>query len=601
MNRAKKQSATAIRRLPKAPTGIEGLDAISGGGLPKGRPTLICGCAGSGKTLFATEFLVKGAQQYDEPGVLIAFEETGDELAINMASLGFDLERLIAQKRLLIDYVKIDRSEIRETGEYDLEALFVRLNYAIDAIGAKRVVLDSLENLFAGLSNAAILRAEVARLFAWLKEKGVTAVITAERGDGKLTRHGLEEYVSDCVILLDHRVEKQYATRRVRIVKYRGSSHGTDEYPFLIGEHGISVTPITSLGLNHVASHERISSGIPRLDTMLGGKGYFRGSSILVSGKAGTGKTTISAHLVESSCRRGERCILFLFEESASQIIRNMRSIGIDLDQWVKKGLLAIHAMRPTIYGLEAHLDAMHNLTNQFKPSVVVMDPVTNLSCGADTDEVKSMLVRLIDFFKTQQITTFFTSLTSGDRSPETSDVGISSLMDTWLLVRDIESNGERNRVLYVLKSRGMAHSNQVREFKLTAHGVELLDVYLGPGGVLTGTARVAQEAREASEAIERTTEMERRRRQLVRTRQMLEAQIQSTHFELETAEEELSRIISENDSRNRVEIRDRAVMARARFADRGVNSAHGATGIAPKRKGPKAERRPVNASKKAS
>lgn len=598
---AKEQRTQAVCELPKAPTGIAGLDAITAGGLPKGRPTLICGCAGSGKTLFAMEFLVRGAQQFNEPGAFMAFEETSDELTVNMASLGFNLKRLTSQKQLLIDYVKIDRSEIRETGEYDLEALFVRLNYAIDAIGAKRVVLDSLENLFAGLSNAAILRAEVARLFAWLKDKGVTAVITAERGDGKLTRHGLEEYVSDCVILLDHRVNNQFATRRVRVVKYRGSGHGTDEYPFLIGERGISVTPITSLGLNHAATTERIGSGIPRLDTMLGGKGFYRGSSILVSGRAGTGKTSISAHMVDASCQRGERTLLFLFEESASQITRNMRSIGVDLEQWVKKGLLSIHSMRPTVYGLEAHLEAIHSLTERFAPRFVVMDPVTNLASGGTHEEAKSMLTRLIDFFKTKQITTFFTSLTSGDRSPESSDVGISSLMDTWLLVRDIESNGERNRVLYVLKSRGMAHSNQVREFKLTSHGVELLDVYLGPGGVLTGTARVAQEAREASEAVERAAEMARRRRQLMRTRQMLEAQIQSTHFELETAQEELSRIVSEDESRNRIEVQDRAAMARARYADPAGNGSKDNGRGAAARKEAAAEKGFTYARKKAS
>jgi len=554
--------------LPKAQTGIHGLDEITQGGLPRGRPTLICGCAGSGKTLFAIEFLVRGARLYQEPGVLMAFEETSDELVQNMASLGFDLRGLIEEKKLLIDFVRIERSEILETGEYDLEPLFVRLGYAIDALGAKRVVLDSLETLFAGLTNTAILRAELGRLFHWLKAKGVTAIITAERGDGTLTRHGLEEYVSDCVILLDHRISNQFSTRRVRVVKYRGSSHGTDEYPFLIGERGLSVLPITSVGLSHVAPVERIETGIPRLDTMLGGKGYFRGSSILVSGTAGTGKTSLSAHLVDATCRAGKRCLVFLFEESPSQLTRNMRSIGIDLEPWIKKGLLMLHATRPTLYGLEAHLVTMHKLTDEFKPSVVVMDPVTNLSTSGTVAEAKSLLTRLIDYFKTNQITTFFTSLTSGDQHLESTDVGISSLMDTWLLVRDLETNGERNRVLYVLKSRGMAHSNQVREFKLTEHGIDLMDVYLGPGGVLTGTARVAQEAREASESVLRQAEADRRKRQLDRNRQTLQAQLNAMCFELETAEEELKRINAQEETRNEVEDEDRAVMARARYAD---------------------------------
>jgi len=561
--------------LPKAPTGIQGLDDITEGGLPLGRPTLICGCAGSGKTLFAIEFLVRGAMEYNEPGVFMAFEETSEELAQNVASLGFDLKDLAAQKRMIVDFVSIQRSEILETGEYDLEGLFVRLGYAIDSIGAKRVVLDSLETLFSGLSNGAILRAELGRLFHWLKAKGVTAVITAERGDGKLTRHGLEEYVSDCVILLDNRVSNQFATRRVRVVKYRGSRHGTDEYPFLIGERGLSVLPITSVGLTHEAPTDRIPSGVPRLDTMLGGKGYFRGSSILVSGTAGTGKTSLSAHLIDATCRRGERSLVFLFEESPSQLLRNMRSIGLDLDLWMRKGLLLLHAARPTLYGLESHLVTMHKVTDEFKPNVVVMDPVTNLSSGGTVNEAKSLLTRLIDYFKTKQITTFFTSLTAGERSEEATDIGISSLMDTWLLVRDMESNGERNRVLYVLKSRGMAHSNQVREFRLTNRGIDLVDVYVGPGGVLTGTARLAQQAREAADQQACEVAFLTRKRQLDRNCLALSSQIKALHLDLENAQEELKKISAQEQFRTATDAQVRAVMARARYADPLANGAH--------------------------
>ena len=569
------QRKTNPATLPKAPTGIQGLDDITEGGLPLGRPTLICGCAGSGKTLFAIEFLVRGAMEYNEPGVFMAFEETSEELAQNVASLGFDLKDLAAQKRMIVDFVSIQRSEILETGEYDLEGLFVRLGYAIDSIGAKRVVLDSLETLFSGLSNGAILRAELGRLFHWLKAKGVTAVITAERGDGKLTRHGLEEYVSDCVILLDNRVSNQFATRRVRVVKYRGSRHGTDEYPFLIGERGLSVLPITSVGLTHEAPTDRIPSGVPRLDTMLGGKGYFRGSSILVSGTAGTGKTSLSAHLIDATCRRGERSLVFLFEESPSQLLRNMRSIGLDLDLWMRKGLLLLHAARPTLYGLESHLVTMHKVTDEFKPNVVVMDPVTNLSSGGTVNEAKSLLTRLIDYFKTKQITTFFTSLTAGERSEEATDIGISSLMDTWLLVRDMESNGERNRVLYVLKSRGMAHSNQVREFRLTNRGIDLVDVYVGPGGVLTGTARLAQQAREAADQQACEVAFLTRKRQLDRNCLALSSQIKALHLDLENAQEELKKISAQEQFRTATDAQVRAVMARARYADPLANGAH--------------------------
>jgi circadian clock protein KaiC len=554
--------------LLKTPTGIRGLDDIMDGGLPTGRPTLVCGNAGSGKTLLAVEFLVRGAVEYEEPGILIGFEENGEELAQNMASLGFDLNDLVARKKLLIDFIRVDRNEMVETGEFTLDGLIARLGYAIDSIGAKRVVVDSLETLLSGLTNMSILRAEFRRLFEWLKSKGVTAMITAERGDGTLTRHGMEEYVSDCVILLDHRVQSQFATRRLRIVKYRGSSHGADEYPFLIGPGGISVLPMTSLGLAHVASTERILSGIPRLDAMLGGNGYYQGSSILASGTAGSGKTSLAVSLVDATCRRGERCVMFLFEESPSQLIRNMRSIGVDLEPWVKNGLLLLHAARPTLCGLEMHLVTMRKVTEDFKPSVVVIDPVTNLESGGTAIEARALLTRLIDFFKTNHVTTFFTSLTSGGQDEHTSEVSIASQMDTWLLVRELETNGERNRLLYVLKSRGMAHSNQVREFRLTDSGIDLVDVYIGPGGVLTGTARVVQAAREASDDLVRQRELAYRRQELDRKHQLLQAQMDALRLELEGAEQERSRIGSQERERETTQVHDRAVMAQARSSD---------------------------------
>jgi circadian clock protein KaiC len=463
--------------LPKAPTGIGGLDEITFGGLPRGRPTLVCGSAGCGKTLLAMEFLVRGAMEFGEPGVFVAFEETTDELTQNVRSLGFDLDDLVRRKKLLVDHVRVERSEIEETGEYDLEGLFIRLGHAIDSIGAKRVVLDTLEVLFGGLSNQSILRSELRRLFRWLKDKGVTAIITGERGEGTLTRHGLEEYVSDCVIVLDHRVTEQLSTRRIRIVKYRGTTHGTNEYPFLIDEAGISVLPITSLGLQHVASNDRLTTGIPRLDEMLGGAGVYRGSSVLISGTAGTGKTSLAAHFVDAACGRGERCLYLSFEESQSQLLRNMRSIGLNLAPWVKKDLLRFHSTRPSAYGLEMHLAVLHKLVKEFAPRVVVVDPITSFLNTGSAGQTEGMLTRLIDFLKSEEITAVFTSLTRGGEALESSQVTVSSLIDTWLLVRDVEVNGERLRGLYVLKSRGMAHSNKVREFVLTDRGVDLIDV----------------------------------------------------------------------------------------------------------------------------
>jgi circadian clock protein KaiC len=462
-----------VRLLPKSPTGIPGMDEITGGGLPKGRPTLVAGGAGCGKTLFAMEFLVNGAIQYNEPAVFIAFEENAKELAQNVASLGFDLNDLIKRKKLIIDYVRVERSEIEETGEYDLDGLFIRLGHAIDTLGAKRVALDTVEVLFSALPNQGILRAELQRLFRWLKDKGVSTVITAERGEGTMTRFGLEEYVADCVILLDHRVTEQMSTRRLRIVKYRGTLHGTNEYPFLITEQGISVLPITSLGLDHKAPAGRISTGVKELDDMLGGKGYYRGSSILLSGTAGSGKSSLAAAFVDAACRRGERSLYFSFEESTSQIVRNMRSIGIDLTPHVKKGLLQFQMARPTMYGLELHLVTMHDLIKQYEPEIVVLDPITDFFAVGSTAEVKAAITRIIDILKTNQITALFTSYTEED-TPNASVVGVSSLIDTWISLRNLENHGERHRGLFVLKSRGMDHSNQIRSFQLTSDGIKI-------------------------------------------------------------------------------------------------------------------------------
>lgn len=564
---------TSVATLRKAPTGIKGLDEITGGGFPVGRTTLICGTAGCGKTLLASEFLIHGVTQYDEPGVFIAFEETEEDLTKNVASLGFDLEDLKAQGKIYVDHISIDRSEIEEVGEYDLEGLFLRIGLAIDCVGAKRIVLDTLETLFAGLDNPAVLRAELRRLFYWLKERGITAVITGERGEGALTRQGLEEYVSDCVILLDHRVHDQISTRRLRIVKYRGTSHGTNEYPFLIDEDGISVLPLTALGLDHAVSEERISSGVPRLDEMLGGKGYYRGSSILVSGTAGTGKTSLIVHLVHATCARGERALYFSFEESQNQIVRNARSIGIDLQPSIDAGLLKIHSSRPTSLGLESHLAILHKMIRQHGPSVVAIDPISHFMAVGSFQDTQSMLVRLVDFLKGEGITAFLTTLTSGGAHTEVTDVGISSIVDTWLLLRDIELGGERNRGLYILKSRGMAHSNQIREFLLTSHGIELRDVYTGQEGVLTGSMRIAQEAREKAAADQRRQEEERRRREAEHQKRALMAQIAVLQGQLDSIlEDNLAADRYNREKQSAVE-NARTNMARSRKADESDDS----------------------------
>jgi circadian clock protein KaiC len=569
MAQKKKASQPSSKTLPKAATGIQGLDEITLGGLPRGRPTLISGGAGSGKTLFGLEFLVRGATQYNEPGVFMSFEESIPDLTKNAASLGFDLARLAADKKLFLDHVLITRSEISESGEYDLDGLFIRIADAVRRVGAQRVVLDTIESLFSELPNPGILRAEIRRLFGWLKEKGLTTVITAERDrPDRLTRHGIEEFVSDCVIVLDHRIREEISTRRLRIVKYRGSTHGTNEYPFLIDEQGISVLPISSLGLDHAAPAERISSGIARLDGMLGGKGFYRGSSILISGTSGTGKTSVAAHFVDAACRRGERCLYFAFEESPRQIVRNMRSIGIDLQPWVRKGLLLFQAARPTYGGIEEHLLVTHKRISSFQPSVVVVDPVTNLIMVSTPNEVRSMLTRLVDFLKTQGITSIFTSLTAGGGPLEASEADVSSLMDTWLVLESIEVGGERNRALYVLKSRGMEHSNQIREFLLTDHGLRLLDVYLGPEGVLTGSARLSQEEREKTVDMSRRQKLESHRRELESARRTFEARMATLRAEHEAEKEKIQKTISESQSLGKELLQARGQMVRSRKAD---------------------------------
>jgi circadian clock protein KaiC len=553
--------------LQKSPTGITGLDEITQGGLPLGRPTLICGAAGCGKTLMSIEFIVRGALESNEPGVFMAFEEKADELAMNVASLGFDLKKLVADKKIRIDHVHIERSEIEETGEYDLDGLFIRLGYAIDSIGAKRVVLDTIENLFSGLTNQNILRAELRRLFGWLKEKGVTAIITGERGDNSLTRQGLEEYVSDCVILLDHRISNQISTRLLRIVKYRGSMHGTNEYPFLIDEDGISVLPITSLALNIDVSSERITSGIEHLDTMLGGQGFYVGSSILVSGTAGTGKTSLAASFVNANCANGKRCIYFAFEESPTQIQRNMRSIGLDLSAHVESGLLEFHSSRPTLFGLEMHLVAIHKYIKKFKPDIVVLDPITNLITVGSVSEVKAMLIRLVDFLQNEGITVLFTALALNNTINEQTDEGISSLVDSWLLIRDIEFNGERNRGMYVMKSRGIGHSNQVREFIITDDGLDLVDVYLGPEGVLTGSAREAHLLKEKTGVALQGHAVSRKDREILRKRRMLESQIANLQTEFESVEEELNKVYLEEELKQSILEKNRDDLTKKRVS----------------------------------
>jgi circadian clock protein KaiC len=556
-----------LKELQKTPTGISGLDEVTGGGFPTGRSTLVCGPAGCGKTLLGMEFLVRGVLEFNEPGVFVAFEESVSDLTANFASLGFDLAKAESDGKLMIEHVNVIVGDVEETGDWDLDGLFLRLGAAIDSVGAKRIVIDTIEVLFGAFTNTAILRSEMHRLFEWLKTRGVTAVITGERGDGSLSRHGIEEYVSDCVIVLDHRVTDQTSTRRLRILKYRGSLHGTNEYPFLIGDSGVSVLPITSLGLQHTVSANRVSTGVARLDVMLGDGGFYEGSTVLVSGTAGTGKSTLAAQFCAATCAGGKRAMYFAFEESEAEIVRNMSSVGIDLRQWIDAGLLQFRCSRPSILGLEAHLFSMQKSVGEFTPAVVVMDPVSDFLRVGTSADVSAMLTRQVDFLKARGVTGLFTSLNS---SPESSpaDQQLASLVDTWLLVKNLEGNGEHNRVLYVLKSRGMAHSNQIREFLLTSQGIELADVYVGPQGVLTGSARQAQEAKELSDGTARQEDLEQRRVNLQRRREAVEVQTAALWREFEDESDAVERLLSNGSTGLEDRADQRAEQGRLRRAD---------------------------------
>jgi circadian clock protein KaiC len=550
--------------ITKAATGIEGFDELTLGGLPQGRPTLVCGSAGCGKTLFASTFLINGVRDYGEPGVFVTFEERPGDIVENVASLGFGLDDLVHEKKIHIEHIAIDPSELAEVGDYDLEALFLRLELAVAEIGAKRIVLDTIESLFSAFSNPAILRAEIRRLFDWLKDRGLTAVITGERGDGTLTRQGLEEYVSDCVILLDHRVHSQVSTRRLRIVKYRGTAHGTNEYPFLIGEDGFSVLPVSSLGLAHKVHDERIPSGIPDLDAMLSGDGFHRGSSILLSGVAGSGKSSIAAAFVDQTCRNGEKALYFSFEESEQQTVRNMRSIGIDLQPWIDTGQLRCIAARPTFYSLEMHLAIMLREVSRFKPSLVVLDPISAFIDSGEQLEVQSMLLRMIDYLKSNGITGIFTHLAHIQGEAKT-DAGLSSLMDAWILLLNREANGEFNRELYLLKARGTAHSNQVREFVMTDRGIHLLEPYLGEDGALTGSARRAAEAKNRREEAYRASNTRRLQEKVEQRRRRTEAQIEALQADLRADEIELQGLVAEESEYLAQARSDQEAMARSR------------------------------------
>ncbi|HMK47878.1 MAG TPA: circadian clock protein KaiC [Methanocella sp.] len=562
---AKKSRSPTASKLVKVPTGIKGFDDIMMGGLPGGRSTLVAGGAGSGKTMFGMEFIVHGATEFNEPGIYVSFEENIDDLKKNFASMNFDLTRLIDEKKIIIDHVFIERNMIEETGEYDLEALFIRLGYEIDSIGAKRVALDTIEVLFSGLTNHAVIRAEILRLFRWLKDRGVTTIVTGERGQFTLTRYGLEEYIADCVILLDNRIDNELSTRRLRIIKYRGSSHGTGEYPFLIGKAGITIFPITSIRTDYKMSMQTVSTGMPIMDEMLDGKGYFKGSTVLVSGTAGTGKTSLGAHFVDAACRRGEKCLYISLEENQGQVVRNMRSIGINLQQWIDKGRLKFHVARPAMHGIEMHLLMMEDEANRFKPQNILIDPITDFTMVGGGREVKSMLIRLIDLFKARGITIMMTELIRGDIRVEKPETYISSLIDTWILLRNFEYGGERCRGLTILKSRGMAHSNQIREFVMSSDGIKLLSPYIGPEGVFMGSIKLSQEAKDNARILNIKREIQHKHDMLEEKMLEYEAKMLAVKTQQKVEESDLKKGLAMAEQDLQILLGDREQLSRER------------------------------------
>lgn len=556
----------ANKQLAKCPTGIEGLDTITNGGLPRNRLTLICGGAGSGKTSLGVEFLVQGIIKYNEPGLLITFEEKPQEIIENAASIGFDLEDLINKKKLFIEYIEVQEEEIAQSGDYTLEGLFIRFEQIVTSIAIKRVSLDTLDSIFATLGNTLILRAEIYRLFSWLKQKNITSLVTAEAGINTLSRNGLEEYISDCVISLRTNIVSEVLTRLLRIVKYRGSKHGTNEYPFLITDSGINLFPITSNYLNNIVSTEFVSTGVKELDEMMDNKGYYQGSTVLITGTAGTGKTSLASIFSNSICQKGERCIYFTFEEMINQILRNMSSINLNLQQWIDKDLLKFYAYRSSIYGLETHLLTIQNLIKQFKPQAVIIDPINNFELIGTELEIKSMMTRLIDFLKAQQITALFTSLTTAINPKEHAEVGISSLIDSWLVLQNLEYAGERTRGITIVKSRGIAHSNQIREFIITSNGVKLEKIYVGPNGILTGSARLDQEEQENLQFLLQEKETLRRKKLLEHKKATLEAKIMALKSEFDADTEEIESLIMKEEIQNKGILETRSTMAQRRI-----------------------------------
>jgi circadian clock protein KaiC len=549
-------------QIKKCPTGISGLDSITGGGLPEGRPTLICGTAGSGKTMLATEFLVRGVLEFGEPGVLVAFEERASDLTANMASIGWDLTALQKEGKLAIESFGTRDTGLDEN-PLDLSHLFARLELAIDEVGAKRVVLDSLEVPLAGLKDQATIRSELHRLSSWIKEKGVTAVITGERGTEALTKNGIEEYVSDCVILLDNRVIEEISTRRLRIVKYRGSRHELNEFPFLISDDGVKALPMSNLGLNYQVNTERFLTGIDELDSMLG-DGIYQGNNILINGTAGTGKTTIGATMSEASCKRGERVLMLLFEESPDQLIRNMKSIGVDLGKWREKGVLRMDANRPSSRTPEHHLMSCLKAVLEFKPDLVVVDPISSMIESGTHGQSWAFMMRLVDLLKTHMVTSVFLDLSDEDSETKT-QAGVSSLMDTWIRLRAVERYGGRDPVLSLIKSRGTAHSRQDREFYFTPEGLKFIPPYIGPGGVVTGSARAAQEVLDKAERVKRTHELEGSRLALKMAKTQHEAQMNALKAEFEAKKIKLEREIRDMEEAEQVRDDDRLRMASMR------------------------------------
>ena len=532
-------------------TGVKGLDDVLGGGIPQGHAMLLVGKPGTGKSILSMEYLLHGIELHKENGVYISFEESEKQIISNAASFGWKFEEMVKKNKLAISYIDMQPEQMRTVGDYDLSALILRVKGAIKKVNARRVVIDGINNLLSTFDDERIIRSDLLRLIREIKEVNATIFITGERGHDSWSKMGFEEYLADGLMHLDNRTDGNYQTREIQVVKCRGINHYTGKSPFIINSEGMSIRPLITADFDYKVLKSRVSTGIADIDNMLGGKGLYRGSTVYITGPSGAGKTSISSSFANGACSRGERALFLAFEESSDQIIRNMKSIGLSLDKWVNEKLLYFYTARATTNSLEGHLDNIMTMVREVEPTCVVLDPISAFRPIANENETKLMLIRLNDYLRARKITTVFTALSSDGEYSEHADVQLSSIADTWIVVRIMDYKGERNNVMQLMKSRGMSHSRQMKEMYFTGNGLKLQNVYQGPEGVLTGAARIGQEKYEKLKEARNVIEIDKNRKKIERKKSLLEASIEALKHEYEEELEALHAAIEEAEEQN--------------------------------------------------